>query len=186
MVNNSSTLALVIESFVAQREGNTNILHWISSQNINAGEFYVERSNDGSDFKAIGQIEIKGSANATSYSYTDESPVIGLNYYRIKVATADGNIFYTSVKRLDNSNGLLRALIYPNPTGKTLHLHLNAVQNGGISIKIYSADGKLVVEKNIIANGATDYPLNVSNLSTGNYFMVLKDSYGLTKLEFSH
>jgi hypothetical protein len=81
---------------------------------------------------------------------------------------------------------MFRTFIYPNTTGKTLHLHLIAVQNDLIQIKIYSTDGKLVVKKNIIVNSSTDYPLNIQNLSAGNYFMILSDTYSSVKLQFGH
>lgn len=185
VVGNTSTLPLVVESFIAQKEGNTNVLHWISAQTIASGEFYIERSNNGINFDIVGKKEISSSSITTTYSYTDNSPENGLNYYRIKLVTDDGGIFYTEVKKIDNLTGLFKAFVYPNPTGNTLHLHINVIQNDPIYLKIYANDGKLVAEKNIITNGSTDYSLNVSNFSPGNYFILLINNHGLTKLQFT-
>ncbi len=63
--------------------------------------------------------------------------------------------------------------IYPNPADKVLHIETNDNTEYD-KVKIYSLDGKLVFDKDYLSGMS----INIEELQTGNYYLVLTDKEG--------
>ena len=75
--------------------------------------------------------------------------------------------------------------VYPNPAKDFLNVSLNANTNQALSISIQDISGKVVFsEKYKAAAGNNQYPLNISSLAKGNYFVkiVSADGVGVRKI----
>lgn len=60
-------------------------LNWSTSTEKDNAYFAIERSADGINFDEIGRVEGAGtSTSAKNYSFTDNLPTRGVNYYRLK------------------------------------------------------------------------------------------------------
>ena len=63
---------------------------------------------------SIGQVAGRGTvASQQAYQFTDDNPVQGLNFYRLKQVDIDGNFTYSNIVSLnfENTNGVFK--IYP-------------------------------------------------------------------------
>ncbi|MCF6359224.1 MAG: T9SS type A sorting domain-containing protein [Cyclobacteriaceae bacterium] len=94
-------------------------LMWKTASEINNDFFEIQKSPDGELFKKIGQIAGNGtSTQMQSYTFSDFSPVKGIQYYRLKQVDFNGDFEYSSTIILKYSLEIANQLpiLYPNPT----------------------------------------------------------------------
>jgi Secretion system C-terminal sorting domain len=99
-------------------------LSWQTSEEANNSHFEVQRSSDAQNFEGIGRVAGRGNSTETNtYTLTDATPRLGLNYYRLKQVDFDGKFEYSRVIVAQyDGNGTFRA--YPNPTTDQLSIEL--------------------------------------------------------------
>lgn len=75
---------LMFEGVFLERE-NVVQLNWITATEENNSHFEIERLNTNYEFEMIGEVEGNGNSFVElNYSYIDDSPKEGANYYRLK------------------------------------------------------------------------------------------------------
>jgi Secretion system C-terminal sorting domain len=174
----STVLLVEVSNFNALKNGQNINLSWLTASEKANENFSIERSKDGRNFVAIGQL--KGAFNSTvskDYNYTDASPLKGINYYRLKSKEVGGKATYSnvvSVSLLDKNN---KTFVYPNPvTQSALQLEHEALTEGDLNIRIMDLTGRIVLmEKRAVANGSNVISLNVNNLSNGQYLIAVDE-----------
>jgi len=93
------------------------------------------------------------------------SPIIGLNYYRIKQTDIDSRYSYSPIRTLSFARTIQQFTIQGNPvTNHVLTIQLNMAT----SLAFYTADGKLLWQKQVTA-GTTS--IDVSSYSKGTYLL---------------
>lgn len=73
-----------------------NVIDWSVSDQRNADHYQVLRSANGNDFSAIGSVSAKNGIDAF-YTFADEAPLNGVNYYRIRMVDKSGKISQSEV-----------------------------------------------------------------------------------------
>ena len=105
----------LLEFEVATDPPNGIRLDWTTSVEENNAHFLVERSADGRKFDVIGQV--KGAGNSfveQRYSFADQRPLPGVNYYRLAQVDYDGTVNrHEMISALYDAKNKLQ--IYPNP-----------------------------------------------------------------------
>ncbi|MGG9972736.1 hypothetical protein ACQ33O_13170 [Ferruginibacter sp. SUN002] len=92
---------VTISSFKAQQKDATIKVEWNASVENGVKQYEVERSQDGVSFSPIATLAAAANNGAAaSYSFTDESPKAGVNYYRIKTVDLSGTTKYTNVVKV--------------------------------------------------------------------------------------
>jgi len=167
----------------------TVTLQWTTTLESNLKEFVVERSSDNINFIEIETIPAVNQGRFTqNYSANDMSPLQGLSYYRLRMATNDGIIKYSSIVTVWISS-LASPTVYPNPvsaiSGSTTTLTAY-VAKGDEEIKyvnLYDVTGRPAIQiTNSSKTGLTEIP--VSSLSNGIYIVEIITSQSVyrTKL----
>lgn len=124
--------------------GNTSVLDWITSSEVNNERFDIERSVDGISFSKIGSIGGSGNSSQLKYySFVDENPINGLNYYRLKQVDFDQQFNYSEIVSLDMKN-LFSIKIAPNPFSESFVVNVNEV--GMKNIVVYDLTGIELIE----------------------------------------
>lgn len=120
---------------------------WATASELNFDYFEVERSLDAKEFVSIGKVTGHGTTNARhDYSFADEKPIIGRNYYRLKAVDLDGYTEYFNVVAVDFSAAKL-FVISPNPVnGDFLGFNLNFTPDENATIIIYDNLGNTLGE----------------------------------------
>jgi Secretion system C-terminal sorting domain len=90
-----------------------HIVNWQTASEINTQSFDIQRLVNNKDFETIGTIKAKNKAS--TYSFVDAEPQIGVNYYRLKIVDTDGKTVFSNVISLENAKILRGPKIYPNP-----------------------------------------------------------------------
>jgi hypothetical protein len=170
------TISLPIKflNFSVLKVNNTSDLQFEVGGSAVGSLFEVQRGVNGVQFNTISTLM---GTNNTVYHTVDLSPVLtSKNYYRIKEVDPQGQISYSEVK-IVNFSQLSSITIYPNPVVNYLYLNVDAVNaiNKPAIIKLYNAEGKLMIE-NRITSLQTKEQVDVSGLTSGSYFVQILSS----------
>ena len=175
---NDAILPVTLTSFKGDydRTGNKVYLTWNTAQETNSREFIVERSNDGRTYTAIGKVAAAGNSNhPAAYNYTDEQPVYGVNYYRLKQVDIDGKATLSGIVKIitDKQGGFIAG---PNPAHSTVTVYR---QNNTepVRIELMDVNGRLI---KLVSMGAAtaSTPIDVRGLGKGIYLLQLTTSKG--------
>jgi hypothetical protein len=91
-------------------------LDWSTSSEKNFNYFVVEKSIDGHKFDSIAFVAGTGdSKQLLNYSFKDQLPMIGKNYYRLKAVDLDKTSKRSPVV-VAEFKGTNNVTVYPNPT----------------------------------------------------------------------
>ncbi|GAB3915551.1 hypothetical protein [Larkinella terrae] len=88
----AQALPVRLSSFKGQALDNRIQLGWTTSWEQRSSYFDILRSADAVSFEKIGQVASVGNTTAgqTAYGFTDASPSLGWNYYRLRQVDTDG------------------------------------------------------------------------------------------------
>jgi hypothetical protein len=91
-----------ILSFSPVYNGGKTYVRWLVSNDEKDGIFIIERSADGVEFEAMGFKDRVGSPLCVNlfYSFIDETPIPGENYYRVMTVGTDQTYTYSDVIRV--------------------------------------------------------------------------------------
>lgn len=141
----ANTLPVTLSSFTAYKNGRHVQLQWTTASEINNKKFVVERSADAVNFTAIGEVAGAGSSSlARQYSFTDNAPAVGNNFYRLRQIDFDNreNISSTRLVNFKENDAAKGITIYPNPVSNSFSIKNN---NGPIAaIGLMDRSGNLV------------------------------------------
>lgn len=105
---------------------NMVVLDWQIKNNPQNAFFEVERSADGKAFNKISTIKNTTNVLSQSFSYLDEHPNRGKNFYRIKQVDVDGKYIYSDVRMIDCSE-ITDFVVGPNPATNSITVRFNTV-----------------------------------------------------------
>ena len=122
--------------FKGQALGNQTKLTWATATELNSDFFVVERSLDLVNYESIGQIKSAGNSRTKiDYKFTDEAPLPGINYYRLKQVDRDGSKDFSKIVAVNVTSDAPTFVIYPNPAdGERIQLRFDNIDLDGIRI----------------------------------------------------
>jgi hypothetical protein len=135
-------LAIDLKDIKATNVGAKNRVDWTTASEAKGDKFELERSADGRNFTQIATIQAKGEAS--TYSYWDQTPVTGVNYYRLKMVDAAGTSNYSQVVTATVKSGSFLVEAYPNPVQDVLTVKAYGTTDKNATVTISDATGKVV------------------------------------------
>jgi subtilisin-like proprotein convertase family protein len=166
-------------SFTATKSsGNTVLLKWFVSNEINNKYYEVEKSIDGILFSYTGRIEARNASGLQQYLLNDLKPYPGGNYYRLKQVDKDGKYSYSKIVKIDFQVPGSDFIIYPNPaiSKSTVRVSNEAKQ---LIIALSDASGKLIYKRNAgFVNAGEEFEIPVKGLGKGLYILTLTTEKG--------
>ena len=143
-------------------------------------QFELQRSPDVKNFTALGTM--RATANLDYYNMYDRNMAKGLNYYRLKITDASGNIAYSKVVTLLNSDADAE-IVYLAPsvtTGKT-SAYIQSNVSGKAGIRVFDMVGKLIYDMSfVLEQGENHVDFDFSGLASGTYTMHIVLDSGLS------
>lgn len=172
-----------LTSFSAKEAGAVNILKWTTESELNNSHFDIERSADGVNFEAIGQVEGYGTTfEKQRYSFTDETPNAS-SYYRLKQIDFGGKFEYSNIVNVNRRGVANDIKLFPNPTQANTVVNFLSDVDEEISIAITDITGRvLMTQLKNATQGANQFNLNLTQLPRGSYFVRLQFSSSTTVL----
>ncbi len=175
---NNFSLPVKLINFDAKYNKPDVTLNWSTAQEKNFSHFVLEQSTDGNNFNQVAMIFGAGESDTKKdYNYTDRNLAgrKGLVYYRLKSVDMDNKTEYSSVRiiRLEEEKQGIILTTYPNPVVNELKVTIPANwQNKKVVYELFSANGQ-TAKKTETASSSQTETLNVSNLNSGLYFVIV-------------
>ena len=149
----------------------TNIqVDWTTASEENNDYFTLERGVDGRNFEPIGTLPGKGTTSEINrYSFLDESPERGINYYRLKQTDYDGQFTYSKIVSAE-IEGAENYEIYPSIVKDNLTILRGGTKTEESLIKIHDITGRSF---HSITFGAAESEtiISLDNLTSGVYYV---------------
>lgn len=162
--NTFTVLPVDITSFSVAKDDNKALLSWNTENEINLLRYEVEKSTDGRSFIKLTGKTARGNSSNT-YTATDDKPVNGISYYRLKSIDKDGSYRYSIILKVDFTQKYLVSIL-PNPA------HDYIIINGADKFKrvqLLDLDGKVVQQFTRSSNNR----YSIAGLPQGVYLLQL-------------
>ncbi|QHT70939.1 hypothetical protein GXP67_31980 [Rhodocytophaga rosea] len=147
--DNVNPLPVELLHFKAQAVQNAVYLEWNTVSETDNDYFGLERSADGKYFEEIARVRGAGtSRKLNSYQYSDQKPLSGVTYYRLKQSDFDGKNQYSTIIAVQTIRQVPEYII-PNPTSPSLIKILtnNSSYEHTYSVSVREITGKLVYQQ---------------------------------------
>lgn len=168
-------LPIVVNNFEALKNGNNVDLSWSVSNNNKISYFEIWTSTNAENFVLLETVKASNKhLTSKDYSTIDNSPEIGVNYYKLKVVDVNGRITFSEIKSVsfDLNNSIY---IFPNPVelGKDVYVNLQLIdENEIVEVSIVDQIGKIILNNSY--KGQKSIYFNTANLAKGVYFVKVK------------
>ena len=169
---NSSVVPLQLISFSGKNINNKVQLSWVTENEINTSHFDIEKSGDGMLFFKKGETTAVNNSGINKYTFTDDQPLNGLNYYRLRQVDLDGKFTYSPVVRIFTDKGLQQVSVYPNPANEFIYITY-AGNKDKITLSIYNVQERLISKQTVKAGSINK--IRVHQLAKALYFIELTD-----------
>ncbi|WP_242920500.1 T9SS type A sorting domain-containing protein [Pontibacter liquoris] len=172
-----TVLPVELVRFTAHARGNRVEVAWQTASEEANDHFTVQRSADGKTFSEVGKVYGHGTTSQVShYTFTDEQPLSGTSFYRLKQVDEDGSATYSGIVSVSSAAATSIASVYPTITSQFLSVEWSGQQPLQQAL-ILDMRGKQVWQQKISgADGLQE--LDVSSLRSGTYVLVLLDGTG--------
>jgi len=168
-------LPISLTEFKALPKNNQVHLNWTTHTEVNSSHFEVQHSTTNRDWQTLWRIDAAGnSLQLLDYEHIHHSPVIGDNYYRLKMIDLDGSYEYsdTEVVRFKRSDN--RLTIYPNPTNGEFTVALGVEARHPVQLSVIDATGRMIYTEETILNGTQNAIIDLSHVAKGTYLVTVK------------
>ena len=168
-------------SFDGLKEDKSVQLKWQTSSEQNSKSFDVEFSADGMLWEKIGEVAAAGTSTIErNYALRHNSPVNGVNYYRLKQFDLNNNYSYSKIVALTFTiKGVSINSVYPNPFVNQLKIDVSSDRSETVRIQISDNMGRVLkVQTASIQKGVNKLVLdNLAGLAPGIYNVEVKTAY---------
>ena len=178
-------LPVILGNFSASLIGNAVYLHWQVENQINFSLFDIEFSSDGINFADIGKIDYENDQSA--YSFEDEQPKQGNNFYRLKMVDLNGKYTYSNVLLVTISFSNNQVSVYPNPAADFVTLQYSAINNQQLMVEIFDYSGRKFLSKNFTSVKGQNYFTipEIKSLSTSIYIIKITNGTSIYTYKLS-
>ena len=166
-------LPVEIMSFTGVLNDKQVDLKWSTASENNNAYFTIERSTDGKNFVEL--IRVNGAGNSTqtlNYSTVDNSPLVGVSYYRLSQTDFNGNNTRFNIISINNTDDDGKFTARPNPTEGVVNITYSCDAATIGTLKLYDGNGSLVLSKDITCtSGQNTSQLDLSEITPGIYMI---------------
>jgi len=147
-VQGNTPLPVELVSFKAEVKTENVLLSWTSASETNNAFYWIERSQNGSDFKELAVVTGSGTTQSSSdYQFTDFNPISPVSFYRLKQTDFDGAFQYSHPRRvtLEQDERLRIRQVYQNQN--QLQVILNQKPKSTYRLRLIGLSGQVLLDK---------------------------------------
>lgn len=181
-------LPVELVSFHGECASSNAQIYWTTASEMNNDYFTVERSENGTSFYAVGEVD--GAGNSTSlleYTFRDLNPIEDISYYRLKQTDFNGvhkiSPIISIAQCYETDKGLL---VYPNPASDEVFISfLNYKNTSTVIMSLFDETGRLVIQLPVQSANTS---ISTNTLQSGVYHLTIlseKQTY-TNKVVISH
>lgn len=163
-------------AFTVKKYKGTAVLSWMTAMELDNDGFEIEKSSDGNAWEKIGFVATlaanKNSDKKLTYSFTDQSPASGTNYYRLRQISIHKSANYSNIISVQFLDEVGVYMVAPNPTRGSVQIKGLA---GTETIRVIDFSGRLVKSLKVTSPTET---IDLSRYSSGLYQLIITDVRG--------
>lgn len=145
LLETCKSLPVTLVNFNAKEEGHSTVLNWVSSSETNSSYYQVQHSLTSRSWRSLGQVTAsQNSSSMKSYSFRDDGPAPGINYYRLRIVDLDGTATYSSVRSVVVT-GRSDTRIFPNPSSGVVNIEASDWSDVN-NVQVLTFSGKIVYD----------------------------------------
>ena len=165
-------------SLNASASGPANLVEWSTATEQYSAFFEVQRADGSMEFQTIGTLEASGgSQQRIDYSFRDEDPLEGANYYRLKQVDTDGAYELSPVVVAFRAKPAEAPLVFPNPARDILYVPVTVEADATTYLQVIDAAGRVVRDRDVdLVKGAHTVQIPLDGLPTGAYELRLQNT----------
>ena len=173
--NISSPVPVKLTDFNLRENNGSNLLSWKTATEINSNYFSIERSTNGRTFSSIGRVAASGfTSTETSYSFTDQHPLSGVNYYRLLTIDKDGFSDYSKIISTSSKSSASFEIINSSISANNLKLLVNSNLSRSANLAVIDGSGKVLLNTTVVLQkGVNSIEKTMAALSRGIYYIKL-------------
>lgn len=158
---------------------NSVMLSWTTGKEVNVSHFIVERKNGNHNFMIIDSVKAIGNSGfSTSYQSIDKKPERGLNEYRIKIVSTNGQFIYSPVRNVLFKSLPEKIVIYPVPQKAGQDIFINSNYRN-LKYELIDSFGR-IVSRGVLENNSSS--ISTQGISKGSYNLIF-DIEGVKVME---
>jgi len=163
----TSVMPIELKAFYALPQSNKIMIHWESASETNNKEYTIDRSSDGIVFETASVIPSKAdhgnSLVALTYEYSDEKPLSGTSFYRLKQTDYNGKFEYFQIISVDfEKSKHITFTVYPNPNQGQFTVDFTGVENNHeIEVVMHDQTGRLAYQQVIMSESLATNTFNI-------------------------
>jgi hypothetical protein len=165
-------LSINLNYFKGTQNGNKHLLSWKVNCTSDEAKFELQRSKDGTSFAPINAFTASKVRCASAFDFTDENPLSGNNYYRLKIIDVDGKYSYSSIVLLTQKTAHFD-LVSLNPnvvSSQTAILKINTPVKEIVTIVLSDFSGRFIQNQAVALQiGSNQIPVQTVGLAAGIY-----------------
>jgi hypothetical protein len=120
-------------------------LSWETAWERNAAQFEVQRSSDLKEFVTVNTLTAAGdSRDRMRYTFTDSSPILGTNYYRLRQTDHDGKFEFSKIIAVIFETNMPQIWLFGNPTS-TYQIRVRLDKLTPADLQLYSFSGQQIL-----------------------------------------
>jgi lysophospholipase L1-like esterase len=177
-------LAIVLSNLTATPEAGGVVLRWTAGNQDGPVVYTVQRSGNGTVFEDLWQEEGNSAVSPTEYSWTDERPLTGKNYYRIKISEPGAEHYSMIVAALSAEKAWGIGKIYATGKGASLSVEVRSPRSQVVTLRIVNAAGIMIASRSFAVGApSTTVSLSVPGQAAGVYFLKVISERGETDVK---
>ncbi len=171
-------LPIELADFSAKQMDDDVRLQWTTASEADNQGFYIERMamDDDGRWKEIGFVAGQGTTTKQhTYSFLDEQPLPGINYYRLRQVDMNGKETLSAIIQVRLKDLPGRQFVYPNPVAAGMEWTLGQELFDGeaiVSLRILDVTGRQV------ATATNGQQLLTKDLTPGIYWLQVQSERG--------
>lgn len=143
IVTSETPLPVALTAFTGTAINESIVLNWSTASEQNNDYFEVQHSADGKSFKNIGTVDGAGtSTTVNTYSFVDENPNAGTNYYRLVQHDFDGKTYDYFIIGLNSKIATSKLDVYAG--ADQLKVFISSANQTNGTVEIYEIGGKRI------------------------------------------
>ncbi|MCC6281300.1 MAG: T9SS type A sorting domain-containing protein [Saprospiraceae bacterium] len=168
-----SAVALPVEMvrFNGKQIEQNVLLDWETASEKNNSGFFIERSADGRNWNEIGFVGGNGTSNIPhTYTFIDQTPLFGPNFYRLRQTDFDGKIEFSDIVIVKLSGSTSGFSVFPNPASDG-YLTVNftgETTESDLFVRMFNTKGQVVQTDLLYGESGR---IDVHNLTPGIYLL---------------
>lgn len=182
--SNITTLPVKLTSFTAQAGNYGVLLKWTTQTETENSHFDILRTTDkDKDFETIASVKGKGTiATSSNYSFRDQAPLPGINYYKLRQVDYNGATVYSDVVFANAAIDKSKISIATNK--EALEFSIYSLSRGKSEISLININGSTIKQEKIHLEKGFNRFQCYNNLPSGVYIVKVISSGELINEKF--